>query len=255
VLASGLRYKLWRVPESSRARRNSRGRVIFWVLFGLCALVVVGGAVTGITTARSFSVPSTSMANTIRPGDRVVVDRGAQVYRGDLIVEQESSVAPGYYIRRVIGLPGDRVACCNARGQITVNGRPLAETYLYPGDPASRIRFHVTVPRGEMWLLGDHRSLSFDSQSKGPLAVRVVGRIFLILRAGHVILPQTPRTFVVDSLAPGGSQIPPALIGAEAGSFAFFLLVVLSIFGIVRYVIRRRHRTRAREPEVPQAVP
>jgi signal peptidase I len=195
------------------------------------------------------------MDNTIRPGDRVVVDRTAQVvHRGDVIVEQQPSVEPGYYLRRVIGLPGDRVACCNARGQITVNGKPLDETYLYPGDPSSRIRFHITVPRGEMWLLGDHRSVAFDSQSEGPLAVRIVGRVFLILRNGHVILLQTPRTFVVDGLAPGGRQVPPALIGAELSGLALVLLVALSIFAIVRYVMRRRRRTRAREPEVAQPI-
>jgi signal peptidase I len=219
-------------------------------------VVVIGGAVSVLTAIRTFSVPSTSMENTVRPGDTVVVVRTTQVHRGDVIVEQQPTVGPGYYIRRVIGLPGDHVVCCNARGQITVNGKSLTETYVYPGDPSSRVRFDVTVPAGEMWLMGDHRSIADDSQGEGPLAVRVVGRVFMILRSGHVIFLQTPRTFVADGLAPGGSQIPPALIGAAAGSLAFLLLLAaLSLFAIVRYVIRHRQSTRGRERGVPQTIP
>jgi signal peptidase I len=219
-------------------------------------VVVVGGAVTVFTNIRTFSVPSTGMENTVRPGDTVVVVRTAQVHRGDVVVEQQPSIGPSYYLRRVIGLPGDHVVCCNARGQITVNGKSLTEPYVYPGDPASRTRFDVIVPAGEMWVMGDHRSIADDSQSEGPLDVRVVGRVFLILRGGHAIFLQTPRTFVADGLAPGGSQIPPALVGAAAGSLAFLLLLAaLSVFGLVRYVIRRRRRTRAREPEMPWAIP
>ncbi len=53
------------------------------------------------------------------------------------------------YIKRVIGLPGDHVACCNDRGQVTVNGVPLSEkSYLYPGNPPSMTKFNITVPAG-----------------------------------------------------------------------------------------------------------
>jgi signal peptidase I len=241
------------VLDLAQTRRNGRGRIIFWVLFGVCAALMVGGAVVVFTNIRTFNVPSTSMENTVRPGDTIVVVRTAQIYRGDVIVEQQPSTGSIYYVRRVIGLAGDHVACCNAAGQITVNGKPLAETYLYPGDPSSRIKFDVTVPSGELWLMGDHRSIANDSQSEGPLAVRIVGRVFLILRGGHAIFLQTPRTFVADGLAPGGTQIPPALVGAGAGSLAFLvLLAALSVFGLVRYVMSRRRRTRGPEPEMPR---
>jgi signal peptidase I len=244
------------MPDSSRTHGNGRRRIIFWVLLGLCAVVLVGSVVSVFTTVRIFHVPSTSMENTVRPADTIVVVRTTQVYRGDVIVEQQPSFGPGYYIRRVIGLPGDHVVCCNARGQITVNGEPLDETYVYPGDPTSRVRFDVTVPGGEMWLMGDHRSVADDSQSEGPLAVRVVGRVFLILRSGHVLFLSIPRTFVADGLAPGGSQVPAALVAAAIGCLVFLLLLVaLSIFGIVRHVRRRPGRPQAREPEMPQAVP
>jgi signal peptidase I len=189
------------------------------------------------------------MENTIRPGDLVVVDRTAQVRRGDVIVEQQPSVGPGYFIRRVIGLPGDHVACCDARGRITVNGKALDETYLYPGDSPSKIRFDVTVPKGKLWLLGDHRRISYDSQETGPLAVRVVGQAYLIFRSGHAIFLRAPQTFVADGLAPAGPRTPPALTGVVISSLASSSLLALTIIGVIRHVIRVSRRRRARVPQ------
>jgi signal peptidase I len=69
------------------------------------------------------------------------------------------------YIKRVIGLPGDHVVCCNAKGQITVNGVALSESsYLYPGDRPSQYPFNVVVPAGQLWVMGDHRGDSADSR-------------------------------------------------------------------------------------------
>ena len=62
------------------------------------------------------------------------------------------------YVKRVIGVPGDHVVCCNAQGQVTVNGVPLSETsYIYPGAAPSQIRFNITVPPGRLWVMGDNR--------------------------------------------------------------------------------------------------
>ena len=99
--------------------------------------------------------------------------------------------APGQtdYIKRVIGVPGDHVACCNASGDLTVNGVALHEQpYLYPGNPPSTQHFSITVPPGRLWVMGDHRSVSWDSRGhmsdpgNGTVPEnKVIGRAFLIV--------------------------------------------------------------------------
>ena len=237
----------YRVPNLKRSRR---GWIVFWTLVGLCVAALVGGAVTVIATARDFTVPSISMENTLKPGDFVVVDRTAQAHRGDVIIEQQPSIGnlPEYFIRRVIGLPGDHVDCCDSHGRITVNDKPLDESYLYPSDAPSLSRFNSTVPAGELWLMGDHRSVSLDSRAKGPLAVQVVGRVILVWRSGHVIFLHTPHTFIADGLAPASSPMPAAFIGAWAFILALVLLVALIIFGIVCYAMRERRGSYTSQP-------
>ncbi len=93
------------------------------------------------------------------------------------------------FIKRVIGLPGDHVACCNAQGLVTVNGVPLHESsYLYPGAAPSLIRFSITVPPGRLWVMGDNRQVSDDSRMRmydpghGTVPENmVIGRAFVIV--------------------------------------------------------------------------
>ncbi len=93
------------------------------------------------------------------------------------------------FIKRVIGLPGDHVACCTAQGFVTVNGVPLHETsYLYPGAAPSLIRFSITVPPGRLWVMGDNRQVSDDSRMRmydpghGTVPENmVIGRAFMIV--------------------------------------------------------------------------
>jgi signal peptidase I len=188
------------------------------------------------------------MDNTIRHGDTVLVDRTAQVHRGDVIVEQQQARGPVEHIRRVIGLPGDHVACCDDHGRITVNGKPLDETYLYPADAPSLTRFNTTVPQRKLWLLGDHRSLALDSRIEGPLAVQVVGRVFLVIRSGHAAFLRTPHAFTAEGLAPASGQVAPALIGALVFALGVILLLALAIFGMVRYAMHKRGGSHSPEP-------
>ncbi|TDU82540.1 signal peptidase I [Kribbella voronezhensis] len=159
-------------------------------------LIVVGALiVSSILRAfvgQMFIIPSESMQNTLLVGDRVVVEKLTDVERGDVVVfedpggwlgqeesgQKRGSVgrffevvgllpdsSHGHLIKRLIGMPGDKVACCDAKGRLMVNGKPLDETsYLYPGDAPSAMDFQVTVPAGHVFVMGDHRSESGDSR-------------------------------------------------------------------------------------------
>jgi signal peptidase I len=145
---------------------------------------------------QAYFIPSGSMQNTLEKGDKVLVNKYIydlrSIHRGDIIVFNGAGswnpgpvpapnifdrfyhaviglfgAAPGQtdYIKRVIGIPGDYVACCNAQGDVTVNGIALHESsYLFPGNPPSEIRFNITVPPGRLWVMGDHRDISDDSR-------------------------------------------------------------------------------------------
>lgn len=143
-----------------------------------------------------FSIPSGSMQNTLGIGDRVIAEKLTGVKRGEVVVFADPGgwlsdpsmkkrgpagkvleffgILPDsskdYLTKRVIGLPGDTVKCCDRDGHITVNGHALDErSYLYRGPDGhqvepSEIRFTVTVPSGRVFLLGDHRNNSRDSR-------------------------------------------------------------------------------------------
>jgi signal peptidase I len=134
----------------------------------------------------SFWIPSESMENTLIEHDRVIVNRlSGSPDRGDVVVFNGWDGTP--WIKRVIGIPGDTVECCDSKHRLSVNGTPLDETYLYPGNYASGDGFKVTVPKGRLWVMGDHRVASRDSRSQihdrfhGTISEDdVIGRAFAI---------------------------------------------------------------------------
>jgi len=124
--------------------------------------------------------------------------------------------APGQtdFIKRVIGVPGDHVACCNADGDMTVNGVALHEqSYLYPGNVPSMQHFRMTVPPGRLWVMGDHRSVSWDSrghmQDPGDGTIpenMVVGRAFMIVwPPSRWRVLEIPSTFGQPGIAAHGA--------------------------------------------------
>jgi len=201
---------------------------------------------------QAFYIPSASMENTLDIGDRVLINKLVYdvrgIHRGDIVVfdgngswdfnqpPSNSNILSRFwndiegivgishdttiYIKRVIGLPGDHVACCNAAGQVTVNGVPLSErSYLYPGNVPSTDRFHITVPAGRLWVMGDHRAVSYDSRGHigdpggGTIPENaVLGRAFVIIwppsRWGFLDIPATfeqPK-LNASAAAAGGSS-------------------------------------------------
>jgi signal peptidase I len=134
-------------------------------------------------------------------------------------------LAPGTtsdFIKRVIGVAGDRVVCCNARNQITVNGHALVEPYVdldqMPGSglqDGAFAPFAVTVPRGEVFVMGDHRDNSSDSRVHGPVPVSdVIGRAMLVVWpiSDWKTLP-VPATFHQAGLQVAASNATPVLVG------------------------------------------
>ncbi len=214
-----------------------------------------------------FSIPSGSMENTLLPGDRILVNkmvyRFRPIERGDIVVFSGSGswdpptpgpsnpfarfwddvtglvgiAGPGTdYVKRVIGVPGDHVVCCNALGQVTVNGVALSEkSYIYPGAAPSQIRFNITVPPGRLWVMGDNRADSDDSRYRtgdpggGTIPESaVVGRAFVIIwplsRISDLPIPNTFQQAGLRAAAAVGTA-PPAAVGGGAAALSAGVLV------------------------------
>jgi signal peptidase I len=211
-------------PASTRDRR--RGWLTF--LRDVVIIVLVAVLVSFLVKTflvRSFYIPSGSMESTLLVDDRILVDeitpRFGAYDRGDIVVFRDPGgwlpvrtdpprspfveaidwtlslvglSAPDsddHLVKRIIGLPGDQVECCDPVGQITVNGVAIDESsYLKlpsPESPASGDTFEVVVPEGALWVLGDNRYSSKDSRyntdqpGEGFVPIdNVVGRAFLI---------------------------------------------------------------------------
>ena len=234
------------VHDTAKRKRNqpkTMGRRTWGFVRELIIVVIGAVVVSSLLRAfvgQMFIIPSQSMENTLLVGDRVVVEKLTKFHRGDVVVFSDpggwleedpadpgpwdkalefiglpTKSTPGHLIKRVIGMPGDKVVCCTAKGRITVNGYPLNETsYLYtdPDDDQvnpSDVKFEVMVPKDRIFVMGDHRDLSADSrchlsdlstsQGRGQVAFvpmsLVVGPAFAIAapldRAGRLRRPAT----------------------------------------------------------------
>ncbi|KQM15424.1 signal peptidase I [Plantibacter sp. VKM Ac-2880] len=212
-------------PDHKQRPRGKRGALLF--LRDLLIIFVVALLVSFLIKTflvRSFYIPSGSMENTLQIQDRILVNElvpdVVALNRGDVVVFQDPGgwlpqtveppqppataavewvlsifglVAPDsddHLIKRVIGLPGDHVTCCNPLGQMTVNGVPLNEPYVkLPAgtEKVSGDAFDIVVPEGSLWVMGDNRYNSKDSRYNAdtpgggfvPID-NVVGRAFVI---------------------------------------------------------------------------
>lgn len=161
------------------------------VVLVLGALLAGSAAVPLLTGYHAYNASSGSMAPGIRPGDRVVTHTGGTPGRGDLVLVDATAWGTGpLTFRRVIGVGGDRVACCTA-GRVTVDGKPLDEPYTASAN-AGLPDYAVTVPAGRLFLLGDNRADAVDSRTnltrdQGTLPVSAVrGRVVWEAQGGAV---------------------------------------------------------------------
>ncbi|GAA1691410.1 hypothetical protein GCM10009808_05520 [Microbacterium sediminicola] len=213
------------MPPSAQRRRARRGPWVF--VRDLLIVILVAVLVSAMVKAflvRSFYIPSGSMENTLQINDRILVDELTPTWtgyqRGDVVVFEDpggwlpvtpvivsSPIAEGvdwllsqvglsvsdsedHLVKRVIGVAGDHVVCCNAIGQLTVNGVPLEEPYIKLAEgqtSADPYEFDIVVPDDSLWVMGDNRDHSRDSRynqdqpTNGFVPVdNVVGRAFLI---------------------------------------------------------------------------
>ncbi|MCX5367677.1 signal peptidase I [Streptomyces sp. NBC_00015] len=290
------RRKLQR--KVKRKRRRSAVREIP-LLVGVAVLIAL---VLKTFLVQAFVIPSGSMEQTIRIGDRVLVDKftpwfGSKPERGDVVVfkdpggwlddEQTTTkkedpvvvkqIKEGLtfigllpsdnekdLIKRVVGVGGDRVVCCDTQGRVTVNGVPLEEgAYLYPGNDPSSTSFDITVPQGRLWVMGDHRANSADSRAHqntdygGTVSEdEVVGRAMVIAwPLGHWVRLKEPQTFTSvtgsAATATASAQLSHRVApGDPNGSIRQLpspaeLPLVMGVVGLRRTWGRQRHRVRS----------
>jgi signal peptidase I len=189
-----------RVEISKRRKQRSVKLFVRDILVIFVVAVLVSFLIKTFLV-RSFYIPSESMMDTLHVNDRIIVNELEPslipIQRGDVVVFRDPggwlppSLPPAqtplaaavdgalafvglsapdsndHLIKRVIGLPGDHVTCCNALGQMSVNGVPLNEPYVVlpaGAQAVSAISFDVTVPRESLWVMGDNRYNSADSR-------------------------------------------------------------------------------------------
>ena len=218
---AGFRSERYRAEAQGVTIRPERRRPPRLGLLGMLreAVIVVGIAlvlslVVKTFLVQAFFIPSVSMEDTLLVGDRVIVSKLTpgpfSLKRGEVVVFTDPGgwLSPdevtkpdrgplrsvlvfvgllpndsgNHLIKRVIGLPGDHVVCCDDHGRVTVNGVALDEGYLHPGDRPSEKTFDVRVPAGKLWVMGDHRAASQDSRFEGFVPISLVtGRAMAVV--------------------------------------------------------------------------
>jgi len=207
-----------RTRDEARRGSQKKGGVLRELVI-IVGVALVLSVLVRTFVAQAFYVPSGSMENTLQVQDRILVSKLSThfggVNRGEIVVftdpggwlsdvEQPTGLSGSVrnalmwvgllpadtgsdLVKRVIGVSGDHVVCCNTKGQIVLNGVALVEPYVKAGSRTDQVRFDVTVPQGHVFLMGDNRGDSADSryhldvESGGVPVGNVVGRVVAVI--------------------------------------------------------------------------
>jgi signal peptidase I len=208
------------IDEQNEQNEQTRRRGSFWrELPVLLVVAIVVAVLVRAFVLQTFYIPSESMEHTLNINDRVLVNKLVynfrDPHRGEIIVFQAPATWRNGendedFIKRVIGVPGDRIACCDTQQRLMINGYAIDEPYIFHDDDgavdlASEQPFDIVVPAGRLWMMGDHRSHSSDSRERyirthdlagSTIPVdAVVGRAFVVFwplnRAGWLTVPKS----------------------------------------------------------------
>lgn len=212
-------------PQSRDAERRGAGKQTSLVreLALIVGVALILSVLVRTFLAQAFYVPSSSMENTLLVQDRILVSKLSTeiggVHRGEIVVFTD----PGGWlpatepvggaagavrnalmwvgllpsdtgedlVKRVIGVGGDHIVCCDAKNRIVLNGVPLVEPYIKPGDGTAQVRFDVTVPAGRYFVMGDNRGDSSDSRFHLDVAQGTVPEANIVGRVVAVIWPMS----------------------------------------------------------------
>ncbi|MEO7068902.1 MAG: signal peptidase I [Nostocoides sp.] len=248
--------------EPIEVRTQTFARRVFLGVRELVVVVAMALALSFVVKSwliQAFYIPSQSMEDTLVKNDRVIVNKLSpnlmRLQRGDVVVFSD----PGHWlpptvptdhgsflngvrstlifvgllpdpsddhlIKRLIGMPGDHVVCCNAGGLLTVNGQAITEPYVKAGVTPSDKKFDITVPAGRIWVMGDNRSDSEDSRYHDPSGdgsggsvpiADVTGRALALVWPFDRItwLSNDPATWAdvpAPGASPAGSTLSPSM--------------------------------------------
>jgi signal peptidase I len=211
--------------QTDEKRRGS-----FWrelpILLGVAILVAV---LVRAFVLQTFYIPSPSMEHTLNVWDRVLVNKLVYDFReprrGEIVVfkapsDWQSGTEGEDFIKRIIGVGGDHIVCCDDQERLMINGHSLDEPFIYKDadgkqDPAADQKFDITVPKDRLWVMGDHRSASGDSlehweqteniEEATIKADSIVGRAFTIFwPVGRATWLSVPKEFDSVPDAPTG---------------------------------------------------
>lgn len=252
------------IDEQTKSKSGSSSGSFWRELPILLVVALVVAFLVRAFVVQTFFIPSQSMEHTLNIDDRVLVNKLVydfrDPHRGEIIVfvspeSWRSDPNEKDFIKRVIGVPGDVVQCCDPQGRLLVNGQPLDEdAYVFDNNPIDQRAFGpITVPQGRLFMMGDHRGNSQDSRAyvgdefKGTIPIdQVIGRAFVkvwpVSSWDDLPVPGSfdavPAARAIGPPEPGGGRPVPSGLGD--GPFVAALLLPFSWRRLRRWAARRR---------------